>query len=49
MFAIGNINQNNIEIVSKKGAKRIAVIRAIAKAKNPKIAAWQLKRKLNYL
>lgn len=46
VFAIGGINLNNIKNVIRNGADRIAVIRAIGKAKSPKRAARVLKEKL---
>jgi thiamine-phosphate pyrophosphorylase len=45
-FAIGNINEQNIATVVKNGAKRVAVVRAILKAKNIKQAAKNLLNKL---
>jgi len=45
-FAIGDIHQGNIESIIASGATRIAVCRAVLKAKDPKMAAMQLNRSL---
>ena len=45
-FAIGNINESNIEEITAAGVKRIAVCRAILEADNPKAAAKRLYKKL---
>ncbi|MBI4708564.1 MAG: thiamine phosphate synthase [Candidatus Omnitrophica bacterium] len=45
-FAIGDINIKNIETVVKKGAKRIAVARAVLKTKNINNAVKNLSQKL---
>lgn len=42
-FAIGGINHNNIDGVIKKGAKAVAVVRAVVSAGDVKKAAGQLK------
>ena len=42
LVAIGGINQTNIEEVRTLGVKRIAVVRAILKAKNPYLATKNL-------
>lgn len=41
-FAIGSINENNIGDALAMGAKRVAVCRAVCKAKNPALAAKRL-------
>ncbi|MCK9430570.1 MAG: thiamine phosphate synthase [Candidatus Omnitrophica bacterium] len=50
-FAIGNVNEANLEQVTACGARRIAVVRAILKADNPACAANRLFKKVkeNYL
>jgi thiamine-phosphate pyrophosphorylase len=45
-FAIGGINSSNIEEVLRVGATRLAVVRAITEAKNPKAAAEELQKAL---
>ena len=45
-FAIGGIDCTNIKKLTKRGFKRIAVIRALCKAKVPYIAARKLKEAL---
>ncbi len=45
-FAIGNIDQSNIKEIIACKTKRIAVCRAILKAKDPEYAAEQLSSKL---
>lgn len=42
--AIGGINSDNIKKVLKSGAKRVAVVRAVVSAKDPKQAAKELLR-----
>lgn len=46
-FAIGGINLTNIEEVLRAGATRLAVVRAITEAKNPKTAAEELQKALD--
>ncbi len=46
-FAIGGINSSNIEEVLRAGATRLAVVRAITEAKNPKTAAEELQKALD--
>lgn len=46
-FAIGGIDEENVEDVIKAGAKRIAVVRAIVNAKSPQKAAEKFCLKLN--
>ena len=46
-FAIGGINSSNIEEILRAGAKRLAVMRAITEAKNPKAAAEELQKALD--
>lgn len=46
-FAIGGINSSNIEEVLRAGATRLAVVRAIVEAKNPKAAAEELQKALD--
>ena len=46
-FAIGDIHQGNIKNIIDCGASRIAVARAILKAKDPKEAARQLNKLLS--
>ncbi len=43
---IGGIDLSNIDIVLEKGAKNIAVIRAIVEAEDVSRAARELKKKL---
>lgn len=45
-FAIGGINLDNIQDVIAAGASRIAVVRSIATARDPKKAALSLREKL---
>ncbi|MFA4933060.1 MAG: thiamine phosphate synthase [Candidatus Omnitrophota bacterium] len=45
-FAIGDIHSGNIKDITASGARRIAVCRAILKAKNPKLEAKRLNRLL---
>lgn len=45
-FAIGGINQSNIDKVISAGAKRVAVVRAVVAAKDARRAARKLKVKL---
>jgi thiamine-phosphate pyrophosphorylase len=45
-FAIGNIHEGNIQEISSAGISRIAVCRAILKAKNPQEAAKRLYARL---
>jgi thiamine-phosphate pyrophosphorylase len=45
-FAIGGIDQENVEQVVAAGARRIAVVRAIAKASDPRAAARELRAAL---
>lgn len=46
-FAIGGIDEENVEQVLKAGAKRIAVVRAIINEKSPQSAAEKFYSKLN--
>ena len=46
-FAIGGINLENVELITKAGLNRIAVSAAVAKATDPQAAAGQLKQKLS--
>jgi thiamine-phosphate pyrophosphorylase len=41
-FAIGGIDTENADCVIKAGARRLAVVRAIAEAANPRLAAREL-------
>ncbi len=41
-FAIGDVQEGNIKEITASGARRVAVCRAILKARNPKEAARQL-------
>lgn len=45
-FAIGGIDLSNVDEVTKAGATRIALVRAIINAENPKKAAEEFKAKL---
>lgn len=45
-LAIGGIDLNNLELVLKQGASRVAVVRAIFSAKNPESACRQFTQKL---
>jgi thiamine-phosphate pyrophosphorylase len=42
-FAIGGIDATNVDAVVEAGARRIAVVRAIAEAADPRVAAAQLR------
>ena len=42
-FAIGGIDMSNVEAVVDAGARRVAVVRAIAEAPDPRAAAAQLR------
>jgi thiamine-phosphate diphosphorylase len=44
VFAIGGINEHNIARLTERGIKRVALTRAICKAKKPKVSAQHLKR-----
>ena len=44
-FAIGGIDEGNINKVTIAGAERVAVVRAIMNSKDPKVAAEKLKAK----
>jgi thiamine-phosphate pyrophosphorylase len=46
-FAIGGINTTNIDEVLRAGATRLAVVRAITEAKDPKAAAEGLQKALD--
>jgi thiamine-phosphate pyrophosphorylase len=46
-FAIGGINPTNIDEVLRAGATRLAVVRAITEAKDPKAAAEGLQKALD--
>ncbi|MBU2541186.1 MAG: thiamine phosphate synthase [Candidatus Omnitrophica bacterium] len=46
VFAIGGINRKNLDKIKRKGIKRIAVHRAITRAKNPAGEATRLKQLL---
>lgn len=46
-FAIGGIDEINIDKVINAGAKKVAVVRAIMNAKNPELATKTLKDKLS--
>lgn len=46
-FAIGGIDENNIDEVLNAGAKRIAVVRAIINSDNPKVSAEKFIAKLS--
>jgi len=46
LVAIGGVNQSNIEEVRKLGVKRIAVVRAILKTRNPYSATKKLLKKI---
>ncbi|MDH5173983.1 MAG: thiamine phosphate synthase [Elusimicrobiota bacterium] len=45
-FAIGGIDQENIGEVIRAGAERVAVIHAVARAKNVRKAAHEMKRRI---
>jgi thiamine-phosphate pyrophosphorylase len=45
-FAIGDVNEGNLEEIAAAGAKRIAVCRAILKSDDPKQAVKRLHKKL---
>ena len=45
-FAIGGINLDNLNEVIKAGAGRIAVVSAVVKADDVKLAVWRLKERL---
>ena len=42
-FAIGGIDASNVDAVVEAGARRIAVVRAIAEAADPRAAAAALR------
>ena len=44
--AIGGIDESNIDQVVQKGAKTMALVRALYDAKDPKSAATQLREKI---
>jgi thiamine-phosphate pyrophosphorylase len=46
-FAIGGIDGGNASEVRRAGARRVAVVRAIASATNPELAARELRAKLD--
>ncbi|MVA77322.1 thiamine phosphate synthase [Auraticoccus sp. F435] len=46
-FAIGGIDQTNLEDVLVAGARRVVVVRAITRADDPRAAAHALKSRLN--
>ena len=46
-FAIGGINETNLEEVLAAGASRIVVVRAITQAEDPERAAAELRKRLN--
>lgn len=46
-FAIGGINEQNIDTVIDYGAKRVAIVRAIINNENPELIASIIKQKLN--
>ena len=46
-FAIGGINENNLDAVLEAGARRIVVVRAITEAEDPPAAAARLRAKLD--
>lgn len=46
-FAIGGINENNVDEVVDAGATRIVVVRAITEADDPRQAAARLRKRLN--
>ena len=46
-FAIGGIDENNLDQVLSAGAKRIVVVRAITDAIDPERAAAMLRSRLN--
>jgi len=46
VVAIGGINESNIKEVSDRGAKRIAVVRAILESENPYLATKNLLEKI---
>ncbi|HEX3898570.1 MAG TPA: thiamine phosphate synthase [Mycobacteriales bacterium] len=45
-FAIGGIDQTNLDQVIQAGARRIVVVRAITEAENPKVAAQYLAQRV---
>ena len=45
-FAIGGINEDNLDQVLAAGARRAVVVRAITEAEDPRAAAAELKRRL---
>jgi len=47
VFGIGGIGLNNVKEVIKSGADRVAVVRAIVNATDPKMNAARLKEELN--
>lgn len=47
IVAIGGINEVNIKETALTGVKRIAVVRAILKARNPYTATRKLRRLVN--
>ncbi|OGW81305.1 MAG: thiamine-phosphate diphosphorylase [Omnitrophica bacterium RIFCSPLOWO2_12_FULL_44_17] len=49
VVCIGGINLQNVDTVLEAGANRIAVVRAIFSAKNPRAAAEKLRAKLDNL
>lgn len=46
-FAIGGIDTSNVEVVLRAGARRVAVVRAIAQADDPQVAARDLRAALD--
>ena len=46
-FAIGGIDETNVDAVLEAGAKRIAVSGAVVRAERPKLAAQALRRRLD--
>ena len=47
VFAIGGIAENNIALLKKYGIKKVALTRAICKAKDPRASAQHLKKSLH--
>jgi thiamine-phosphate pyrophosphorylase len=47
-FAIGGIDEHNIEAAIEAGAQRVAVVRAIAHAADPEVAARTLRKALGF-
>jgi thiamine-phosphate pyrophosphorylase len=45
-FAIGGLNAHNVREVLAAGARRMCVLRAIANAANPELAAHELRKAL---